>query len=32
MRTALSGKDRSPDPFTIAEILKKKESLKRLEI
>ncbi len=30
MRYALSGQDRSPDPFIIAEILGKEESLKRL--
>lgn len=30
MRYALSGKDKSPDPFIIAEILGKEESLKRL--
>lgn len=31
MRFALSGKEKSPDPFTISEILGKKESLKRLQ-
>jgi len=31
MRFALSGKDRSPDPFTLVSILGKEESLKRLE-
>lgn len=30
MRYALSGKDKSPDPFTVSEILGKEESLKRL--
>lgn len=30
MRYALSGKDKSPDPFTLAEILGKKETLKRI--
>ena len=30
MRFALSGKDRSPDPFIISEILGKEETLKRL--
>lgn len=30
MRYALSGKDKSPDPFIIAEILEKEETLKRL--
>ncbi len=30
MRYALSGQDRSPDPFIISEILGKEESLKRL--
>jgi glutamyl-tRNA synthetase len=30
MRFALSGKDRSPDPFILAEILGKKETLQRL--
>lgn len=32
MRVALSGKDKSPDPFTLAEILGKKETLERLEV
>jgi glutamyl-tRNA synthetase len=31
MRYALSGQDKSPDPFIIAEILGKEESLKRLK-
>lgn len=31
VRFALSGKDRSPDPFTIASILGKDESIKRLQ-
>jgi glutamyl-tRNA synthetase/nondiscriminating glutamyl-tRNA synthetase len=30
MRFALSGKDRSPDPFVLASVLGKKETLKRL--
>ena len=30
MRYALSGKDRSPDPFILAEILGKEETIKRL--
>lgn len=30
MRYALSGKDKSPDPFTLASILGKEETLKRL--
>jgi hypothetical protein len=30
MRFALSGMDKSPDPFVICEILGKEESLKRL--
>ncbi|MEI6296164.1 MAG: glutamate--tRNA ligase [bacterium] len=30
MRVALSGKEKSPDPFTLAEILGKDETLKRL--
>ncbi len=30
MRTALTGKERSPDPFTIAEIIGKEETLQRL--
>lgn len=32
MRVALSGKDKSPDPFTLTEILGKKETLERLEV
>lgn len=31
IRYALSGKEKSPDPFIIAEILGKNETLKRLE-
>ncbi|OGZ08179.1 MAG: glutamate--tRNA ligase [Candidatus Lloydbacteria bacterium RIFCSPLOWO2_01_FULL_50_20] len=31
MRYALSGKDRSPDPFQLAAILEKKETLERLK-
>lgn len=31
MRLALSGLDKSPDPFTLAEILGKEETLKRLQ-
>ena len=31
LRVSLSGKERSPDPFVIAEILGKKETLKRLQ-
>jgi glutamyl-tRNA synthetase len=31
MRYALSGMDKSPDPFTICEILGKEESIKRLQ-
>jgi glutamyl-tRNA synthetase len=31
MRYALSGKDKSPDPFTICEILGKDESIRRLK-
>ncbi len=31
MRFALSGKERSPDPFTLSEILGKKETISRLE-
>jgi len=31
VRFALSGKDKSPDPFTLAQILGKKETLDRLE-
>jgi glutamyl-tRNA synthetase len=30
MRYALSGKDRSPDPFTLAAVLGKEETLARL--
>ncbi len=30
MRVALSGKEKSPDPFTLAEILGKDETIKRL--
>mgnify|MGYP003476064464 CR=1 FL=1 len=30
MRYALSGKEKSPDPFIISEILGKEETLKRL--
>ena len=30
MRIALSGKEKSPDPFTIAEIIGQKETLARL--
>lgn len=30
MRYALSGKDKSPDPFTLSELLGKEETLKRL--
>jgi len=32
MRYALSGLDKSPDPFTIASILGKEETLKRLGV
>lgn len=32
MRVALSGKDKSPDPFTLAEILGKEETLARLRV
>lgn len=32
IRLALSGKDKSPDPFTIMEILGKKETLDRIKI
>lgn len=32
MRFALSGKERSPDPFIISEILGREESLKRLQV
>jgi glutamyl-tRNA synthetase len=31
LRVALSGKDKSPDPFTLLSILGKEESLKRIE-
>ncbi|MGB9598709.1 MAG: glutamate--tRNA ligase, partial [Minisyncoccales bacterium] len=31
MRVALTGKDKSPDPFEIAEVLGKEETVKRLE-
>jgi len=31
MRYALSGKDKSPDPFVLAEILGKEETIKRLQ-
>ncbi|MFC1733939.1 glutamate--tRNA ligase [candidate division KSB1 bacterium] len=31
MRVALSGKDKSPDPFTLAEIFGKEETIKRLK-
>ena len=31
LRVALSGKDKSPDPFTLLAILGKEESLKRIE-
>ncbi|HEY4506516.1 MAG TPA: glutamate--tRNA ligase [Candidatus Paceibacterota bacterium] len=31
MRTALSGLKKSPDPFTIAEVIGKEETIKRLE-
>lgn len=31
MRVALSGKEKSPDPFTLAEILGKEETISRLE-
>ena len=30
MRYALSGRDKSPDPFTLAYVLGKKETLERL--
>jgi len=30
MRYALSGKEKSPDPFTLAEVIGKKETLERL--
>ena len=30
MRYALSGKERSPDPFSLAEILGKEETIERL--
>ncbi|MEI6400103.1 MAG: glutamate--tRNA ligase family protein [bacterium] len=32
MRYALSGKDKSPDPFILSEVLGKEETLKRLDI
>ncbi len=32
MRYALSGRDKSPDPFTIAEIFGKEETIERLQI
>jgi hypothetical protein len=32
MRYALSGKDKSPDPFTLAEIFGKQETLRRLNL
>ncbi|NQV88276.1 MAG: glutamate--tRNA ligase, partial [Parcubacteria group bacterium] len=32
MRYALSGKEKSPDPFVLAEILGKKETEERLKI
>jgi len=32
MRYALSGRDKSPDPFTLAELLGKKETIERLQI
>ena len=32
MRYALSGQDRSPDPFVLAQILGKDETIKRLSI
>lgn len=32
MRFALSGKDKSPDPFTLAEILGKEKTIERLKI
>jgi glutamyl/glutaminyl-tRNA synthetase len=31
LRVALSGRDKSPGPFEIAEILKKEETLKRIK-
>ncbi|OGI68977.1 glutamate--tRNA ligase [Candidatus Nomurabacteria bacterium RIFCSPHIGHO2_01_FULL_42_16] len=31
MRFALSGRDKSPDPFTLAEVLGKEETLKRIK-
>lgn len=31
MRTALSGKDKSPDPFTLSELLGKQKTLERIE-
>ena len=30
MRVALTGKEKSPDPFTVAELLGKKETINRL--
>ncbi len=32
MRYALSGKDRSPDPFTLAFILGKEKTLERISV
>ncbi len=32
IRYALSGLDKSPDPFTLAEVFSKKETIKRLEV
>jgi len=32
LRVALSGKERSPDPFTLAELLGKEETTKRIEV
>ena len=32
MRVALSGKEKSPDPFTLAQVLGKEETLSRLQI
>ena len=32
MRVALTGKEKSPDPFTVAEILGKAETINRLNI
>ncbi|NQV92976.1 glutamate--tRNA ligase, partial [Candidatus Kaiserbacteria bacterium] len=31
MRVALSGKEKSPDPFTLAEIFGKEETINRLK-